>query len=295
MINKLILLIFFQLLAVLPAWAAEIEPQVLLKASDIAVTQSDLQQRLLLLPEAERARILAKPEALKNFLSGIYQTKNMVATAERLKLDEEPLVQAQLVVERQRILAEALREQTRKKIQLPDFAALAREHYAVRRDEFQLPEQFKAAHILKKVECACEREPKRQILEQLRARLQAGEDFATLANTESDDTASAAKGGDLERWLKRTDVVAPFAEALAKLETGQVSDVVETQFGLHLIKKFDYQPTRLQSFDEVRQSLEQQLRQDYVKDQLAQRALDYLPPANATFGEPALQSLLNSH
>ncbi|MGB2973562.1 MAG: hypothetical protein WBD29_14515, partial [Candidatus Competibacter sp.] len=144
MINKLILLIFFQLLAVLPAWAAEIEPQVLLKASDIAVTQSDLQQRLLLLPEAERARILAKPEALKNFLSGIYQTKNMVATAERLKLDEEPLVQAQLVVERQRILAEALREQTRKKIQLPDFAALAREHYAVRRDEFQLPEQFKA-------------------------------------------------------------------------------------------------------------------------------------------------------
>lgn len=115
MINKLILLIFFQLLAVLPAWAAEIEPQVLLKASDIAVTQSDLQQRLLLLPEAERARILAKPEALKNFLSGIYQTKNMVATAERLKLDEEPLVQAQLVVERQRILAEALREQTRKR------------------------------------------------------------------------------------------------------------------------------------------------------------------------------------
>lgn len=70
----------------------------------------------------------------------------------------------------------------------------------------------------------------------MRARLQAGEDFATLANTESDDTASAAKGGDLERWLKRTDVVAPFAEALAKLETGQVSDVVETQFGLHLIK-----------------------------------------------------------
>lgn len=295
MIKHLMLLIFFQMLATLPARAAETEPPVLLKASGIAVTQQDLQQRLLLLPETERARILSKPEALKNFLSGIYQTKNMVAAAERSKLDEEPLAQAQLVVERQRILAEALREQTRKKIHLPDFAALAREHYAVRRDEFQLPEQFKAAHILKKVECACEREQKKQVLEQLRARLQAGEDFATLANAESDDAASAAKGGDLERWLKRADVVAPFAEALAKLETGQVSDVVETQFGLHLIKKLDYQPARLQSFDEVQQNLEQQLRQDYVKDQLAQRATDYLPPANATFDESALQSLLTKH
>ena len=295
MIKHLILIISLQILAIFPARAAETGPQVLLKASGITVTQQDLQQRLLLLPEAERARILAKPEALKNFLSGIYQTKNMVAAAERLKLDEEPLVQAQLVVERQRILAEALREQTRKKIHLPDFAALAREHYAVRHDEFQLPEQFKAAHILKKVECACEREQKRQVLEQLRTRLQAGEDFASLANAESDDTASAAKGGDLERWLKRSDVVAPFAEALAKLETGQVSDVVETQFGLHLIKKLDYQPARLQSFDEVQQNLEQQLRQDYVKDQLAQRATDYLPPANATFDESALQSLLTKH
>ena len=288
---RLISGILFSLLATSTIWADGADQQILLSAGDIIVTTHDLQQRLLLLPETERTRVLAEPNSIKDFLRRIYQDKHMVVAAERLKLNDDPLVQAQLVFEQQRILAEALREYTRKQIQPPDFAALARENYTARRDEYQLPEQFKAAHILKKVQCDCEREEKRRAIEQLRIRLQAGEDFATLAKTESDDTSSAAKGGDLGHWLKREDLVAPFADALAKLETGQLSDVVETQFGFHLIKKLDSQPARLQSFDEVQESLERRLRQSYVQDQLVQRSADYLPPADAKFNESALESL----
>jgi parvulin-like peptidyl-prolyl isomerase len=276
-------------------WADGTDQQILLSAGNIAVTTQDLQQQLLLLPGAERARVLAESNSIKDFLRRIYQNKHMAVAAERLKLNDDPLVQARLVAQQQRILAEALREYTRKQIQPPNFAALAREHYAARRDEFQLPEQFKAAHILKKVQCDCEREEKRRAIEQLRIRLQAGEDFATLAKAESDDAGSAAQGGDLGRWLKREDVVAPFADALAPLETGQLSGVVETPFGFHLIKKLDYQPARLQSFDEVRESLEQRLRGSYVEDQLVQRSGDYLPPADAPFNESALESLLPDH
>lgn len=276
-------------------WADGTDQQILLSAGDIAVTTQDLQQQLLLLPEAERARVLAGPDSIKDFLRRIYQDKNMAVTAERLQLDDDPLVQARLVAQQRRVLAKALRDYTRKQIQPPDFAELAREHYAVRRNEFQLPEQFKAAHILKKVQCDCERETQRQSIEQLLGRLQAGENFATLAKTESDDVGSAANGGDLGRWLKREDLVSPFADALAKLETGQLSGVVETKFGFHIIKKLDYQPARLQSFDEVRESLEQRLRGSYVDDQLVQRSGDYLPPADAKFDESALQSLLADH
>ena len=292
---RLFIGMLFSLLTTPAVCADATNQQVLLSAGDIVVTTQDLQQRLLLLPETERARMLAGPESIKSFLRQLYQNKYMAAAAERLKLNDDPKVQAQLVFEQQRVLSEALREYTRQQIQSPDFAALAREHYAVRRDEFQLPEQFKAAHILKKVQCDCEREEKRRALEQLRVRLQAGEDFATLAKAESEDTGSASHGGDLGRWFKRSDVVAPFGDALAKLEKGQVSDIVETQYGFHLIKKLDDQPARLQSFDEVRESLEQRLRGSYVDDQLVERAKGYLPPADAKFDETALQSLLPAH
>lgn len=288
-------ILFVSLLIVSATWADGTNQQILLNAGDIVVTTQDLQQQLLLLPAAERARVLAGPDSLKDFLRRIYQDKNMAVTAERLQLDDDPLVQARLVAQHRRVLAEALREHTRKQIQSPDFAELAREHYAVHRDEFQLPEQFKAAHILKKARCDCEREKQRQSIEQLLSRLQAGEDFATLAKTESDDVGSAANGGDLGRWLKREDLVPPFADALAKLENGQLSGVVETQFGFHIIKKLDYQPARPQSFDEVRESLEQRLRGSYVDDQLVQRSGDYLPPADAKFDESSLQSLLSGH
>lgn len=286
--------IFFSLLAAATVRAGT-DQQILLSAGDIAVTAQDVQQQLLLLSEAERARVLAASSSIKDFLRRIYQIKYMAVTAERLKLNDDPLIQARLAAQQRRILAEALREHTRKQIQLPNFAALAREHYAIHRDEFQLPEQFKVAHILKKVQCECEREKQRQSIEQLLSRLQAGEDFATLAKTESDDVGSAANCGDLGRWLKRKDLVAPFADALAKLENGQLSGVVETQFGFHIIKRLDYQPAQLQSFDEVRESLEQRLRGSYADDQLVQRSGDYLPPADAKFDESALQSLLSGH
>lgn len=279
------------------AWSDTLSnQQVLLNAGDITVTAQDLRQQLLILPEAERTRALTDANSLKELIRRIYQNKNMALTAEQLKLTDDPKVRALLAFDEQRVLSEALRDHTRQQIQsqLPDFAALAREHYAARRDEFQLPEQFKAAHILKKVQCDCERAEKRSVIEQLRARIQGGEDFSILAKTESDDAGSAAKGGDLGNWFKAEELVPSFANALAKLEIGQISEVVETQFGLHLIKKLDYQPARLQSFDEVREKLEQQLRETYIKEQLAQKAISYLPPAEVKFDETTLQSILKS-
>ncbi|MCB1826616.1 MAG: peptidylprolyl isomerase [Candidatus Competibacteraceae bacterium] len=280
----------FSLLAVSVGHADNADQRILLSAGDIVVTGQDLRQELLLLSEPERTKTLAAPDQLKKFLNQIYQGKRMIAEAERLGLDQTPLGQAHLVAARRQALSAVLREHVRQQVEPTDFTALAREHYAVRRDEFQLPERFKAAHILKKVQCDCERDEQRRRIEQLRVRLQAGEDFAALAKAESEDTGSAAKGGDLGDWIKREDVVAPFAEALTKLNPGEVSDVVETQFGFHLIKLLDRQPARLQSFEEVQPSIEQHLRKTYVQEQLRKHALSYLPGADAKYDETAMEA-----
>lgn len=281
----------FVLLAMSVARADNQDQRVLLSAGDLIVTEQDLQQELLLLPETERTQILATPAKLKELLGQIFLGKRMIAEAERLSLDQTPLAQARLAVARRRALSETLRDYVQKQIEPPDFVALAREHYAIDRDEFRLPERFKAAHILKKVNCDCEREPQRQRIEQTLARLKAGEDFAVLAKAESEDTSSAEKGGELGGWIKRDDLVTPFADALAKLDTGQLSGVVETQFGFHIIKLLDHQPARLQSFEEVKQSLEQRLRQTYTQEQLRKQVESYRPGSDAKYNEPALGAL----
>lgn len=281
----------FSLLAVSVAPAAGEDERILLSAGDLTVTGQDLQQELLLLTEAERSQALTSPDQIKSLLSQIYLGKRMIAEAQRLGLDQVPLTQARLMGVRRQTLSEALREHVRAQIEPPDFTQLAREQYVVRRDEFQLPEQFKVAHILKKASCDCERDSQRQRIEQLRTRLQAGEDFAALAKTESEDSGSASQGGDLGGWVKREQLVAPFAEALVKLEPGQLSDVVETQFGYHLIKLQERQPPRLQSFEEVQPILEERLRQTYAQDQLRKQAANYLPGPNAKYDEAALDAL----
>lgn len=290
-VRSVLLGISLLLLAVPTGRAGEQEQRILLRAGDTVVTEQDLQQELLVLSDAERLQTLATPDALRTFLRQIYLSKRLAAEAERLGLQDQPAVRAHLAAQRRWVLSDALREHVEKQIELPDFAALAREHYATRRDEFQLPEQFKVAHILKKVRCDCERDEQRRRIEQLLARLQAGEDFATLAKSESDDTSSAAKGGDLGEPVKREQLVAPFAEAMAKLEIGQLSGVVETEYGFHIIKLLERQPARQQSFEEVQQDLEQRLRMSYMKDQLYQRGQAYQPGPDAKYDDSALEAL----
>lgn len=72
-------------------------------------------------------------------------------------------------------------------------------------------------------------------LNKLKERIAGGEDFATLAVVYSDDTGSAANGGDLG-FMSRGELVNEFAAAAFNLENGEVSDIVETEFGLHLIQ-----------------------------------------------------------
>lgn len=290
-VHLLLIGMLCSLLAVSVGRADDADQRILLSAGNIMVTGQDLQQELLLLPEAERTRTLAAPDQLKKLLNQIYQGKRMIAEAERLGLDQTPLGQARLAAARRQALSEALREYVRQQVEPSDFTALAREHYAAHRDEFQLPERFKAAHILKKARCDCERDEQRRRIESLRDRLQAGEDFTALAKAESEDTGSAEKGGDLGDWFEGKKMVAPFAEALVKLNSGQLSDVVETQFGFHLIKLLDRQPARLQSFEEVQPSLVQQLRKTYVQEQLRKKAESYLPGADAKYDDSALEAL----
>jgi peptidyl-prolyl cis-trans isomerase D len=115
---------------------------------------------------------------------------------------------------------------------------LQREYQANKHRYTDLEKQVRARHILVKVDVDADeaaREAARAKADALRARAAGGADFATLARAESDDPGSAVKGGDLG-WNPRGRMVEQFDAAQFSLTPGQVSEVVETQYGYHIIR-----------------------------------------------------------
>ncbi|MBT8122059.1 MAG: peptidylprolyl isomerase [Gammaproteobacteria bacterium] len=104
-----------------------------------------------------------------------------------------------------------------------------------RGDERHIMRQTLARHILLKPDVLNTDEENLARIQQLEIRLRGGEDFATLARSNSQDTVSAAKGGDLG-WLSPGDTVPDFEAAMKALAPGEISAPVKTQFGWHLIQ-----------------------------------------------------------
>jgi peptidyl-prolyl cis-trans isomerase D len=125
---------------------------------------------------------------------------------------------------------------------------------------FQKPEERQARHILLKLEGQDEAAVRAKA-EALLARARAGEDFATLARENSEDTSTATDGGELG-WVTRDMMVEPFSEALFALtEPKTFSEPVESEFGLHIIELEGIRGGETQPYEEVRDELAQEVKQ----------------------------------
>jgi peptidyl-prolyl cis-trans isomerase D len=137
------------------------------------------------------------------------------------------------------------------------------EYYELNKDErFADPEQVRARHILVKLEPTADDAAKaaaRKKADDLLARVRKGEDFAALAKKNSDDAASATKGGDLGLF-PRGRMTPAFEAAAFALAPGTVSEVVETPFGLHIIKVEEHKDAGIRPLEAVRDEIQKTLR-----------------------------------
>jgi peptidyl-prolyl cis-trans isomerase D len=147
------------------------------------------------------------------------------------------------------------------KVTIPD--SEVEQYYASHADEFGQPEKRRARHILLTT-TAQNKEARRQEMEKILARAKAGEDFATLARQFSED-GSAAQGGDLG-FFGRGQMVQPFEEAVFRLQKGEVSDMVETPFGFHIIKLEDITPAKITALADVKGVIEQKLKKQTAQN-----------------------------
>ena len=131
-------------------------------------------------------------------------------------------------------------------------------HYESNQDQFSTPEQVRASHILFKTEGKDEAEVRKQA-EAVLKRAKSGEDFAKLANQYTEEEVGKTRGGDLD-FFGRGAMAKEFEEASFALKPGDISDIVKTQFGLHIIKVTDRKEAAKKSLDEVRAQIEDQLK-----------------------------------
>jgi peptidyl-prolyl cis-trans isomerase C len=135
-------------------------------------------------------------------------------------------------------------------------------------DQFKQPERVRASHILVALQPNADAAAKAKVrakAEDILKQVKAGKDFGALAKQHSEDPGSAINGGDLG-FFGPGQMVGPFNDVAFKLAPGAVSDLVETQFGFHIIKVAEKQPARAIPLDEVREKLK-----DYLENLNKQR------------------------
>ncbi len=145
-----------------------------------------------------------------------------------------------------------------------------KKEYENNEERLNLPEQVKASHILIRVQedaAKEDRDKAREKIDDLRKRAGSGEDFGDLAKENSED-GSASNGGDLGFFGKGM-MVPSFEEVAFSLEKGKISDVIETQFGYHIIKVTDKQDARKLTYEEVEPDIVRFLTTRKKEDMLA--------------------------
>jgi peptidyl-prolyl cis-trans isomerase C len=136
-------------------------------------------------------------------------------------------------------------------------------------EAFKQPERVKASHILIKVDPQADPSQKAEAqkkIDLVQAKLQKGEDFGALAK-EYSEGPSGSKGGDLG-YFTRGQMVKPFEDAAFAMKSGEVSGLVETRFGYHLIKVTDKTPEGTMPYDDVKERLGEFLKQKKIQEEV---------------------------
>ena len=224
---------------------------------------ADFEAELNRIPESERFEFLLSRTRIASLLENILVNKVLAQEAREQKLDQNQKVKDEILNQTEKILAKYRGQQLLKEIKTKDFTAAAREAYLVDSQKSVRPARYKVWQVLVSLLGRDADTARKRALE-ARNRFQAGDDLAQIAKEFSDDSGSRRTGGVIDFTLLK-DFELPFAEALKKLKPGDVSEVVETRYGYHVIYLMELLPEKKLPFEEMKPELLEEARIAYLK------------------------------
>ena len=277
--------------AILTLWCGSVyagNEAVLARVGDREITMSDFSRILGYFPPEQQKLFDLHPENKVKLLHKIVEEMVISEGARKEGLDRTPAAK-----ERTRLFVNTLlttdviKKEVLDKIEVTD--ADIRMYYELHSDEFRTPEMVRARHILIAVaENAPEKEKTeaREKAEDILQKLKSGGDFAKLAAEYSDDRGSRDRGGEIGFFARgRTDP--RFEKVAFSLKPGEISDVVETKFGYHIIQTEEKKESSVRPLDEVRKVIKDKIYNDrrvsgineYVENQLEKANVKFYPEA----------------
>lgn len=245
------------------AYSAEAVP--LTQGGKFAITTNDLEaDALMRMPPEMRPMVLANKQSVGQVAMNMYVRRALGQQALQEGLDKDPKVAAMLQLARDKVLSDMMLERIDRQNTPSDAAALelARSTYRAKPERFKVGEQVQARHIL----IAGTTPESRAKAEKLLADIKGGANFAKLAEEHSADKGSATRGGDLGLFAKGRMVPAFEEAAFALQKKGELSGVVETQFGFHIIQLEDRKAPTTRPFEEVKEELLKEVRASVTQD-----------------------------
>jgi peptidyl-prolyl cis-trans isomerase C len=239
--------------------------QTLAEVNGGVITTEDFKKEVETLPPYLKPRA-DTPEGKKELLETMISRELILQQAQKDGIDKSPAVADKLEDLKKRVVVEAyLKKKVEEQANITD--ADLQKFYEQNKEKFKTGEQVHASHILVKTE---------KEAQDILAQIKKGGNFEELAKKHSIDGA-AAKGGDLG-WFGKGSMIPEFEKVVFGLKEGELSGVVKTQFGYHIIKLTGKRAAGTRPFDEVKEQIKaamlpekqqgvfQKLKEDLKKD-----------------------------
>jgi peptidyl-prolyl cis-trans isomerase C len=252
--------------------------QVLAEVNGAVITTADYNKELETLPPYLKP-MTETAEGKKELLDTMVVRELILQQAGKDGIDKSQAVADKLQELKKRVVVEAfLKKKVEEQAKIGD--AELQEFYNKNKDKFKTGDQVQASHILVKTEAEAQ-----DVLKQLKT----GGKFEELAKKHSID-AAAAKGGALG-WFGKGAMLPEFEKAVFALKDGDVSGVVKTKFGYHIIKLTGKRPAGIRPFDEVKDQIKAAILPEKQQEVFKKLKEDLKKNAKLSIKEDVLKSL----
>ena len=228
--------------------------------ASVVVTQAEVDQAVIKKHQTAKIEYIAFPPA---------KFRDQVKTTPELLQQNFERERGMYTVPEKRSFQVLVADQAKMAESMTVTDAQLRAAYASSMDSFRTPERVKVRHILLMTQGKSDAEKKAALTkaQDLLKQVKAGADFAELAKKNSQDPGSAQNGGDLG-FIVKGQTVPPFEKFAFSAKPNEISDLVTTEYGYHIIQVEEKEPARVKPFEEVKDSIADQLKKQGVNEKM---------------------------